>query len=152
MFVFNQTSIGHFSLIHIFFHKSDICYVQSSTGFMLLYITNELFCNELVNTRVTLPVTCRLCEATFCYENRSVLIGKNYFKKLGALGALGSVYFIPGRRTIFVKTLKTSSYRQIEIIALQTTSSNFMLMQKINKCPAKDKQMPSNVVFVGKKT
>ena len=29
--------------IHIFFHKSDICYVQSSTGFMLLYKTNELF-------------------------------------------------------------------------------------------------------------
>ena len=33
--------------IHIFFHtcKSDICYVKSSTGFMLLYITDELFCN-----------------------------------------------------------------------------------------------------------
>ena len=120
MFVFNQTSIGHFSLIHIFFHKSDICYVQSSTGSMLLYITNELFCNELVNTRVTLPVTCRLCEATFCYENGSVLIRKNYFKKLGALG---SVYFIPGRRTIWAQN------NQIEIIALQTTSSNFMLVE-----------------------
>ena len=48
---------------------------------------------------------------------------------------VGSVYFIPGRRTIFVKTLKTSSYRQIEIIALQTTSSNFY-------AHAKDKQMP----------
>ena len=44
LFVSNQTSVGHFSLIY-FFHKSDICYVQSSTGFMLLYITNELFCN-----------------------------------------------------------------------------------------------------------
>ena len=27
----------------------------------------------------------RLCEATFCYQNVSVLIRKNYFKKLGAL-------------------------------------------------------------------
>ena len=44
LFVSNQTSVRHFSLIY-FFHKSDICYVQSSTGFMLLYITNELFCN-----------------------------------------------------------------------------------------------------------
>ena len=43
LFVFNKTSIGHF--IHIFFHKSDICYVQSSTGLMLLYITNELLIN-----------------------------------------------------------------------------------------------------------
>ena len=44
LFVSNQTSVGHFSLIY-FFHKSDICYVQSSTGFMLLFKTNELFCN-----------------------------------------------------------------------------------------------------------
>ena len=27
----------------------------------------------------------RLCEATFCYENMSVLIRKNYFKKWGSL-------------------------------------------------------------------
>ena len=50
VFVFNQTSkgdnniIGHFLFIY-FFHKSDICYVQLSTGFMLLYINNKLFCN-----------------------------------------------------------------------------------------------------------
>ena len=30
--------------VHIFFHKSDICYVQSSTDFISC-ITNELFCN-----------------------------------------------------------------------------------------------------------
>ena len=132
MFVFNQTSIGHFSLIHIFFHKSDICYVQSSTGFMFLYITNELFCNYLLNTRVTPPVTCRLCEATLVLLRKQV--GFNSKKLFQKWGALGSVYFIPGRRTIFVKTLKTSFYRQIEIIALQTTSSNFMLVEDESSC------------------
>ena len=86
--------------IHIFFHKSDICYVQSSTGFMLLYITNELFCIKLVITRLsdTSSDMSRLLEATFYYENMSVLIRKNYFifKKWGE--------FIPWRRTIIKNT------------------------------------------------
>ena len=45
----------------------------------------------------------RLCEAT--YENMSVLIRKNYFKKQGAS--------IPWRETIFVKILKTVFCRQL---------------------------------------
>ena len=61
-------------------------------------------------------------------------VGFNSKKLFQKWGALGSVYFIPGRRTIFVKTLKTSFYRQIEIIALQTTSWNFMLVEDESSC------------------
>ena len=67
---------------------------------MLLYITNELFCIKLVIARLSDPSSdmSRLLEATFCYENMSVLIRKNYFifKKWGE--------FIPWRRTIIKNT------------------------------------------------
>ena len=90
LFVSGQTSVGHFSLI-CFFHKSDICYVQSSTGFMLLYKTNELFVINLW-----------LQECHFQWHVTSVrghtllwkhvgLNSKKLFQKVGSVGE-GSVY------------------------------------------------------------
>ena len=48
-----------------------------------------LFCDQLVITTVTLPVTCHigLREATFSHENMPVSIRKKYHKTWGALGS-----------------------------------------------------------------
>ena len=79
---------------------------------MLLYITN-----------VTCYVSVCLWEAT--YENLSVLIRKNYLKEWGA--------FIPWRRTIFVKILKTVFYRQLNAHN-DRKGSNFMLVEDESSC------------------
>ena len=58
-FVINQTSKeDSFPFFFLFFHKSDSCYVPSSTCYMLQYITNmNYFVMNFSITRVTLPVT-----------------------------------------------------------------------------------------------
>ena len=87
LFVFNQTSIGHFSFIYFSKISQLLCAIVHRLHALVYnhWTILSLTCGYKSDSFIAMS---RLCVATFCYQNMSVLIRKKLFQKVGSVYTL----------------------------------------------------------------